>query len=115
MMLMIKYNGEELVKNILLASSFKDRLIGLMFRQAPPQKSNGLLIEPCNSIHTCFMKYSLDVIFLDSKNKIIKIIYNLKPWRFTWIYLKASKTLEVPAGYLKKNLREGESLEVIDV
>lgn len=115
MKLKIKHNGEEIMNNILLASSFKDRLVGLMFGTCPPQNSYGLLIDPCNSIHTCFMRYSLDIIFLNSKNEIVKIIYNLKPWRFTWIYFKARKTLEIPAGQLKKTLKEGEKLEVVHV
>jgi uncharacterized membrane protein (UPF0127 family) len=112
MKLKIKHDGKELYSDILLATSFSERLIGLMFKERPPKGSNGLLIDPCNSIHTCFMRYPIDVIFLDASNKIIKIIYRLKPWRFTLIYLGAQKTLEIPSGDLKSPLKVGDVLEV---
>jgi uncharacterized protein len=115
MKLAIRYRGEPLVSDVLLATSFWDRLIGLMFRNRPPQNSQGLMIDPCNSIHTCFMKYPLDVIFLDASNRIIKVIYDLKPWRFTWIYFKARKTLEIPSGLIVRGLEIGEELEVLNV
>ncbi len=115
MKLKIKLRDEILIDNILVARSFWDRLIGLMFRAKPPMNANGLLIEPCNSIHTCFMKYSLDIVFLDNENKIVKVIYNLSPWRFTWLYFRAKKTLEVPSGKIRKDLTPGDSLEVVYV
>jgi uncharacterized membrane protein (UPF0127 family) len=115
MKILIKINDKILMDQILIANSFVDRLMGLMFRDSPPQNSNGLLIDPCNSIHTFFMRYSLDVVFIDSKNKVVKIIYALKPWRMTWIYFKARKTLELPAGKLDKSLKVGDLLEVVHV
>ena len=115
MMVRIKHNQEIIAEKILLADDLSSRLIGLMFRKAPPQDARGLLLQPCNSIHTFFMRYALDVVFLNSENKIIKIIRNLKPWRMTWIYFRASKTLELPAGHLPQEISLGEFLEVEDV
>jgi len=112
MKLNYKIRGENLVDDVVVAKSFFDRLVGLMFRRSPPLNAKGLLIDPCNSIHTCFMRYNLDVIFLDAENKIVKVIYNLSPWKFTWIYFKAKKTLEVPAGKIRKDLSPGDILEV---
>ncbi|MFA7612994.1 MAG: DUF192 domain-containing protein [Candidatus Caldatribacteriota bacterium] len=111
-MLRISVNDKCISEKILVADNMLSRIIGLMFRASPPQEAEGLLLDPCNSIHTCFMRYPLDVAFLNSQNKVIKIIRNLKPWRMTWIYFKASKTLEMPAGKLPMELKEGDILEV---
>ena len=115
MMVRIKYQQHIIAENILVANNLVSRLIGLMFLKTPPQRSQGLLLEPCNSIHTFFMRYSLDVVFLNSQNEVVKIIRNLKPWRMTWIYFRARKTLEVPAGKLPASVEPGQVLEVESV
>jgi uncharacterized membrane protein (UPF0127 family) len=111
----IKHNGRIIAEEILFARTLYTRLVGLMFRKSPPENSKGLLLDPCNSIHTCFMRYDLDVIFMDRSNKIVKVIKKIPPWRMTWIYFKAQKTLELPAGNLPIDLKEGDRLEVEDV
>jgi uncharacterized protein len=108
----VKHNHQVIADEILIADTMYTRLVGLMFRSSPPQRSQGLLLNPCNSIHTFFMRYSLDVVFLSKTNEVIKVIRNLKPWRMTWIYFRASKTLEVPAGALPASVLEGMRLEI---
>ena len=114
MKLLIKYNGKILSNDILLAEDFMSRLIGLMFK-AKIEGADGLMIDPCRSIHTFFMRYSIDVVFISQKNSVVKIIRDLKPWRLTWIYWRATKTLELPAGNLPQDLKVGDQLEVISV
>lgn len=111
-MIKVSINKTCISDKILVADNMISRLVGLMFRSSPPQNAEGLLLDPCNSIHTFFMKYPLDVVFLNSKNEVIKIIRNLKPWRMTWIYFRASKTLELPAGKLPSEVKKGDVLEV---
>ena len=111
MMVRISYNQKILSQKILVADSMGSRLIGLMFAKAP-KNSDGLLLDPCNSIHTFFMRYALDVVFLGKDNRVVKILRNVKPWRMTWIYFRARKTLELPAGKLPLDLKEGDTLEV---
>ena len=113
-MVRVSYNNKVLSEKILLAETLSTRLIGLMFKKEI-SGGDGLLIEPCNSIHTCFMRYPLDIAFINRKNEVVKIIRNLKPWRMTWIYFRANKTLELPAGKLPMDLKEGDRLEVIHV
>lgn len=108
----IKHNGNVIAENILIASDPASQLVGLMFRESPPQNSNGLLLDPCRSIHTCFMKYDLDIIFLNKKNKVVKVIRNMKPWRMTWIYFTAKKTLELRGGKFPMTVKEGDILEI---
>ncbi|MGE3610797.1 MAG: DUF192 domain-containing protein [Bacteriovoracaceae bacterium] len=113
MKICIKYNNKILSENIALADDLPSRLLGLMFKRSP--NGDGLLLDPCNSIHTFFMRYPLDVAFISSDNKVVKVIRNLMPWKMTWIYFKASKVLELPAGKMPQDLKEGDLFEVIRV
>lgn len=110
----IKYGEKILSDNILVADNPVTRVIGLMFKKKLVG-ADGLLLEPCNSIHTFFMRYSLDIVYLSKTNQVVKIIRNLKPWRMTWIYFQARKTLELPAGKLPLEIKEGDILEVTNV
>ena len=69
---MKKYN------NIIIkeAKSFKERLIGLMFKK---NIKEGLLFDNCKSIHTFFMKEEIDILCTDKKDNIIKTFKNVKP------------------------------------
>ena len=114
MKVQISYGDKILSKDILLADTLLARLIGLMFKPKLVG-AEGLLIQPCNSIHTFFMRYSLDIVFLSRDNRIVKILRDVRPWRMTWIYFRASQTLELPAGKLPSDLKEGDKLEVKNV
>ena len=100
-----------IASKIKYASTAIERLRGLMFTRELVGM-DGLLLEPCNSIHNCFVFFSLDVIFLDKNNKVVKVIRDFKPWRFSWIYLKARKVIEIPAGKLIEGIDIGDELEV---
>lgn len=105
-------NGDVICNNMMVASDLYLRLKGLMFSEELPG-CDGFLIKPCNSIHTFFMRYSLDLVFLDNNFKIVKVFYDLSPWRMTWVYFRSHQVLEMKAGTLKKNLNPGETLEAI--
>lgn len=104
--------GETICEKVKVADNMFTRLLGLMFTRDLPS-NEGLLIRPCNSIHTFFMNYNLDIIFLDNKFCVVKVIYNMKPWRMSWMYFRANQVLEMKAGNLKSNLQIGEKLEVL--
>ena len=57
----------------------------------------GLWITPCEAVHTWFMKFAIDVVFLDKKRKIVKIRENMGKWRMSGS-LSAKSVLELPAG-----------------
>jgi uncharacterized protein len=109
-MIQIEYKGRIIASNVSVADNFWDRLSGYMFRSKP--HTMGILFEPAPSIHTFFMCFDLDVIFMDEKYQILKIYRQLRPWRHTWFHLKARKTLELPAGQFPSDINEGETLEV---
>jgi len=100
--------------NIKHANNMFSRLVGLMFIKKM-EGMDGLLLEPGNSIHNCFVRFPIDVLFLSKKNEIVKVIRGFKPWRFTRIYFKASKVLELPQGTIPENIHEGDEVEVIYV
>lgn len=109
----IKYKGKIISEDVALADNAWLRLSGYMFRMKPHVP--GILFDPCQAIQTTFMFFSLDLVFLTKENQVVKIIRNIKPWRHTWFYFKARKTLELPAGKLPSDLKEGDSLEVLHV
>jgi len=74
------------------------------------EEGHGMLISPCNSIHTFFMKFPIDVIFLSNDNRILAIHPNMKPQRFSRS-AKASSVLELMAGQTDiSGLQTGDNL-----
>jgi uncharacterized protein len=110
-MIEIHHNSSVICVNIRFADNFMTRLLGYMFSPLP-EGDDGILFSPAKSIHTFFMRFDLDVVFMKSNGEIVKIIRALKPWRMTWFYFKAHQVLELPAGRLPVNLIEGDRLEV---
>ena len=88
----------------------RTRLRGLLGRDSLPDGA-ALVIEPCTSIHTFFMRFSIDAAFLDRAGRVVRAISNLRPWRATRIYPKAAMVVELPAGTLRRtDTREGDAL-----
>lgn len=97
------------IPEVRLADTAALRMKGLLGSQ-PLSMQQGLLITPCNSVHTFGMGYSIDVVYLNKKNKVIKIIEALKPTRISGC-LTASKVLEIAAGSAEKNkIKKGDIL-----
>ncbi len=94
-------SGASLAQDVATADKPLARIIGLLNRQEllPGQ---GLIIGPCNSVHTFFMRFPIDVVFVDKNNKIIKAINSLRPFRATGIYFFSTLVIELPAGTLEK-------------
>lgn len=96
---MITQAGRPLVTRVVVARSLPARTLGFMGRRRPPS-GGGMFFPRCRAIHTCFMRFALDVFFLDQSNRIVRHVDGLKPWRFTHGGRHADSTLEVPAGSL---------------
>lgn len=89
-------------KDVYVAESFFERFKGLMF--VPKEKSFNLLIKNCNSIHTCFMKFYIDVFCLDKDFKVVKVYKNVKPFRFIFPVNNTRHILEIKSE-IKKTVR----------
>lgn len=105
-------------KNIIVAQkareakSFFKRLKGLMFRKEMG-KDEALIFYHASSIHTFFMQFPLDIIFLDRRGRIIKIYPSLKPWRFAFCWT-SFLTLELPAHKVSATYTKiGDILELV--
>ena len=107
-----KINGEIICSKMKIAESFTERLKGLMFSEELPE-CDGFLINPCRSIHTFFMLYAIDVVFINKRLQVVKVIKNIKPWNITAIYFRADRVLEMKSGMLKDNLQAGDQLEAV--
>lgn len=104
-------SGAEIVARLEIARSSWARFMGLMGRDTI-EPGNGLLLEPCNSIHMFFMRFAIDVLFLDRRGKVKKVMLNLKPWRISPIVFGARSTVELRAGTLTDHGLKGRTLRV---
>ncbi|QSX40158.1 DUF192 domain-containing protein [Shewanella cyperi] len=100
-------NGKEL--QVSLADTPWLRLRGLLGR-APLQSDQGMLISPCNAVHTMWMGYPLDLVYLDRRHKVVRIVTGLKPWRSSHCR-QASSVLELAAGSVAQlQITQGDEL-----
>ena len=89
--------------------SLFDRIRGLLGSKSLSQ-GEGLLLAPCNSIHTLFMRVPIDVVFLNKKNMVTKIIRAMQPFRFG-MALNSSSVLELMAGQADRSgIEPGDQL-----
>lgn len=73
-----------------------ERMRGLLGRTM--DTGQGMVIEPCNSVHTFFMGVSLDLLFVDAEHRVLRAIPALSPWRFSPLVRGARYVVELPAG-----------------
>jgi uncharacterized membrane protein (UPF0127 family) len=91
--------GTVLADKVNLARSFQSRLIGLIGRKYL-EKGSGLILPDCNAVHTFFMRFPIDVLFLDGEGRAVGRLENLPPWRISPFFWKAKTCIELPAGTL---------------
>lgn len=72
--------GKTLARDARVADSFLTRLKGLLGTRCLPA-GEGMVIRPCNSVHTFGMKYPIDVVFADAAGRVLKTVTFLEPWR----------------------------------
>jgi uncharacterized membrane protein (UPF0127 family) len=85
-----------LAENITVADTFFKRIRGLLGEKEFP-KGCALILKPGNSIHTFFMRFPIDVLFMDKDNRVVKAISHLNPFCLTKIYFRATWVIELPA------------------
>lgn len=103
---------QTLISDLQIANSFWQRGLGLIPRKSLAA-SEGLWISHCQSIHTCFMSFPIDCVFVDKDLKVQAVVENVKPWRMTKIYWKASSVIELAAGSIRRlNINVGDQLNV---
>jgi uncharacterized membrane protein (UPF0127 family) len=94
------------------AETSVERRTGLL-KHTHLEEGAGLWIVPCESIHMFFMKFALDVIYLDKKKRVRKVVVNLKPWRIS-ACLSAHSVIELPVGTIERSRTEpGDEFEIL--
>jgi uncharacterized membrane protein (UPF0127 family) len=106
--------GTTLATQLEVAGSGSTRRKGLLGREglAPGE---GLWIVPCESVHTFFMRFPIDLVYLDRKNRIRKLRSTVVPWRLSACFT-AHSILELPAGVIRASQSErGDVVEFLPV
>jgi len=89
--------GTVLARRARLASSFASRLFGLMGRKGV-EEGGGLLLTRSASIHSFFMRFRFDAVFLDREARVVKIVPGMRQWWVAFGGRGAKHVLELPAG-----------------
>ncbi|MEZ6066737.1 MAG: DUF192 domain-containing protein [Planctomycetaceae bacterium] len=104
-------DGATVVDTLELADSFWSRFRGLQLRPPLPE-GHGILLVPCASIHTFWMRFPIDVAFLGDGGAVLQVERAVSPWRVLKPRLKGVRAvLEVRAGEML--LRTGERIQLL--
>lgn len=110
-----KMDGTIIASDVEFARSIISQVIGLMFRRSIPE-SYAMIFEVGREervdIHTFFVRFSIDLLFLDRDKKVVEVKENMRPWLD--IYFPKNKAyyiIELPGGKVKKaGIMAGERL-----
>lgn len=101
-----------LISDLKVAKTFLQRGFGLIPR-SDLSTNEGLLIGSCKSIHTFFMSFAIDCIFVDKNMMVKALVENVSPWRMTKFYWKADSVIELSAGSIRRlEIGLGDQLHV---
>lgn len=104
--------GTVLAERCPVASSWNDRMVGLLRTPEPPPR-HGLWIDRTSSIHMFFMRYPLDIVFVGRDGRVSKIVERLLPWRAVLWAPGSRDCLELGVGSIAASgTQRGDQLEV---
>jgi uncharacterized protein len=106
---LVTVDGAVLCARCRIAKDPWARMRGLLGRRRL-NEGEGILLRPASSVHTFFMLFPIDVVFLDREDTVVKVVPALRPWRLT-AARRAGRTLELGAGVCARaGLAVGERL-----
>jgi uncharacterized membrane protein (UPF0127 family) len=104
-----KTNGALVCENLIVADKPWTRLRGLLGRKGLPA-GEGMFLRPAGSVHTAFMRFAIDVVFLDKSLRVLKIEPNVVPWRAVGCR-GAKAVIELSSGeFSRQNVAVGDEL-----
>ena len=113
MALVNQRTDEALADRVEVAVTRRDRRKGLLGRDAFGS-SSALIIAPCAAIHTMFMRFDIDAVFVDDTGRAVKVVQQLPPWRIA-VEPFAHAVVELPAGSLQERpVDVGDRLYLLD-
>ena len=86
---------------IIRANTWTSRLVGLL-SYSSLEDTQAMLFEPGGGIHTVGMRFVIDVVYLDKDNKVLKIVSDMKPMRFSLAPKGTKSVLELSSGNAKR-------------
>ena len=90
---------KSVVETVELAETRTARRRGLLGRECLPEGA-ALMLIPCFAVHTAFMRFAIDVVFIDRDGRIVRTVSRMAPWRIA-IAWRARAVIELPAGRLE--------------
>ena len=77
------------------------RLVGLLGRGGL-EPGGGMVLEPCDSVHTLFMRFPIDVMVLSAEGEVLRVAPDMGPWRMFWPVRLGRAVVELPAGTIAR-------------
>ncbi len=112
MQVLNRTRGTTLATSLEVADTGQKRSKGLFGRKGL-EPGGGLWIIPCESVHTFFMQFPLDLVYLDRNKMVRKVRESVPAWRMS-VCLSAHSILELPAGTIRATQTErGDSIEIV--
>jgi uncharacterized membrane protein (UPF0127 family) len=106
-------DGRVVCRALSVADTAPSRMKGLLGRRAL-DADEGLLLRPAGSIHTAFMHFPIDAVFLDAGLRVLRVEHNLRPWRVA-AQRGAKAVVELPAGGAERTgLAVGMALQLAE-
>ena len=94
------------------ANSMFSRAVGLLGKNQLPEEE-GLVIDPCTSIHMFFMRFAIDALYVSGDGIVLRVVPHLRPWRLGPIVLRSRYVVELPAGTAARTgTQPGDQLRV---
>lgn len=104
-------DGTVVCERCLLAENPLSRMKGLLGRRSL-SAGEGVLLRPASAVHTLFMRFPIDLIFLSRELDVVDVVAEVPPWRAAW-RRGARAVLELPAGEAgRRRLRAGDRLHI---
>ena len=113
-MKLINYTtGDVLADQVRVAEDFLSRLIGLMGRKTMAGGS-ALVLKPCRCVNTFFVRFNIDLVFLDRRGVVVHLISDMPPFRISPVVRRASLVVELPGGTVRNRLWPGDILKMVE-
>jgi uncharacterized membrane protein (UPF0127 family) len=114
MMLVDERTHEVVATSVELATTRRARRIGLLGRDHL-DSDTAMVLAPCLAVHTAFMRFPIDIAFVDRRGRAVRLVRDLAPWRMA-IAPRAYAAIELTAGALARHeVDVGDQLELVTV
>jgi len=109
----LKKGDVTLVPRVERATSLFKRMKGLLGRSSLPA-DEALWLSPCSAVHTFGMRFALDLVFLDARTTVVRVVRGVRPWRIVFGGRRSRSAIELTAGSLPDDaLAVGDRVQLV--